>query len=260
MVQYQPLENIFSTIYWKHFDSLDKSNNNFSVGDIVSIAGKFGIENLEQFITIASATIVDKKDSTDEFNSEIIPFNTLYLIFNATVTRDLKTSGETIHFRVETCKYNSCTRNCDIHIPITIYYPIQCSRFNHLRTNLKIGKLLMISGFLYIIKSTVTIIEAMDVDYLKQEISYNTSKNLFQTNTHPFIDLNRIADEISAMTLSIHNNKTKQNDDDNEQKQNIKTEYDPGKEKVKEIKKETEKENRINIKIIITMILNKRLT
>ncbi|CAG8760573.1 3218_t:CDS:1, partial [Gigaspora rosea] len=99
MVQYQPLENIFSTIYWKHFDSLDKSNNNFSVGDIVSIAGKFGIENLEQFITIASATIVDKKDSTDEFNSEIIPFNTLYLIFNATVTRDLKTSGETIHFR-----------------------------------------------------------------------------------------------------------------------------------------------------------------
>ncbi|RIB24979.1 hypothetical protein C2G38_2167122 [Gigaspora rosea] len=125
IAQYQPSENVFSTIHWKRFDSSDKSNNNFLIGDIVSIAGKFVIENSEQFITIASATIVDKKDSTDEFNSEIITFNTIHLMFNATVTHDLKTSGETIHFGVETREYNSYTGNHDIHISITVYYPIQ---------------------------------------------------------------------------------------------------------------------------------------
>ncbi|CAG8719414.1 22240_t:CDS:1, partial [Gigaspora rosea] len=56
---------------------------------------------------------------------------------------------------------------------------------------------------------------ATNVNYLKQEISYNTSKNSVQTNTHPFTDLNRIADEISAMTSSIHNDRTKQDDDNN---------------------------------------------
>ncbi|CAG8543320.1 16136_t:CDS:2 [Gigaspora rosea] len=154
----------------------------------------FTHENSKQFITITSATIVDKKDSTDEFNSEIIPFNTVYLMFNTTITRDLKTS------------------------------------------------------------------EATDVDYLKQEVSYNTSKNPFQANTHPFTDLNRIANEISATTSSIHNNRTKQNDNDNEQKQNIKSEHDLEKKRSKKIKKETEKENHINIKIMIAMTLNKHLT
>ncbi|RIB18644.1 hypothetical protein C2G38_2184009 [Gigaspora rosea] len=143
MAQYQSSENVFSTIHWKRFDSSDKSDNNFSVGYIVSITGKFVIKNSDQFITITSATIVDKKDSTDEFNSEIIPFNTLHLMFNATVTHDLKTSGETIHFGL--------------------------MKF--------------------------------------------------------------------ATTSSIHNNKTNQNDDSNEQEQNIKTEHDPEKEKIEENKK-----------------------
>ncbi|RIB30601.1 hypothetical protein C2G38_2152240 [Gigaspora rosea] len=163
------------------FITTKNENNSFIYGDIVSIAGKFVIENSEQFITIALATVVDKKDSTDEFNSEIIPF---HLIFNATVARDLKTSSETIHFGVETREYNSCT---------------QCW--------------------------------ALD-----------------QT------------DEISTTISSIHNDRTKQDDDNNEQKQNIKPERDLKKEKIKEIKKKTEKENHINIKMMIAMTLNKHLT
>ncbi|CAG8743236.1 12151_t:CDS:1, partial [Ambispora leptoticha] len=141
--------------------------------DIVSITGKFVIENSEQYITIASATKVDKKDSSDEFNLELIPLNTPHLMFNTTVICDLNTMGETIHFGVETKEYNSCTGNRDIYMPITVFYPIQHTRFNHLRANLKIGKPLMISGFLHIIKSTTIMVEATDIDYLRQEINYN---------------------------------------------------------------------------------------
>lgn len=200
--QYQPSEHTFTTIHWKRFDSTDSSKTDFSVGDIVSIAGKFVVENSEQFITIASATVVDKKDSKDEFDAELIPLNTPHVMLNVTVTRDLKTSGDTIHFGVETREYNSCTGNHDIHMPITVFYPVQRSRFNHLRANLKINKPLMVSGFLHIIKSTVTMVEATDVDYLKQEVNYNITKNPLQTTTKTFTDLDRIADEIHATTSS----------------------------------------------------------
>ncbi|CAG8782697.1 16825_t:CDS:2, partial [Gigaspora rosea] len=55
------------------------------------LTGKFVVENSEQYITVASATKVDKKDSSDEFNAELVPLNTPHLMFNATVTRDLNT-------------------------------------------------------------------------------------------------------------------------------------------------------------------------
>ncbi|CAG8500602.1 16701_t:CDS:2 [Gigaspora rosea] len=57
MAQYQLSENTFATVYWKHFDTSNNSKVDFSVGDIVSIAGKFVIENSDQFITIASVMI-----------------------------------------------------------------------------------------------------------------------------------------------------------------------------------------------------------
>ncbi|CAG8777129.1 14572_t:CDS:1, partial [Racocetra fulgida] len=106
--------------------------------------------------------------------------------------------GETIHFGVETKEYNSCTGNRDIYMPITVFYPIQHTRFNHLRANLKIGKPLMISGFLHIIKSTTIMVEATDIDYLRQEINYNVTKNPYQTTPHALINLNKIADEVST--------------------------------------------------------------
>ncbi|RIB21038.1 hypothetical protein C2G38_2034720 [Gigaspora rosea] len=197
MAQYQSSENTFATVHWKRFNDLKVD---FSVGDIVSVAGKFVIENSEQFITIASATIVNKENSKDEFDAQLISLNTPHVMFNVTVTRDLKTSGDTVHFGVETHEYNSCTGNRDIHMPITVFYPVQRSRFNHLSSNLKINKPLMVSGFLHLIKTTVIMVEATDVDFLKQETNYNITKNPFQTTTHSFTNLDRIAEEIHATT------------------------------------------------------------
>ncbi|KAF0437039.1 hypothetical protein F8M41_004523 [Gigaspora margarita] len=85
-------------------------------------------------------------------------------------------------------------------MPIAVFYPVQHSRFNHLCANLKINKLLIVLGFLHIIKSTITMVEAMDVDYLKQEVNYNIIKNPLQTTTKTFTDLDRIADKIYTTT------------------------------------------------------------
>ncbi|RIB00618.1 hypothetical protein C2G38_2233625 [Gigaspora rosea] len=109
IAQYQPSKNTYATINWKHFDPPSNFNDDFSVGNIVSIAGKFAIENSEQYVTIASATVVDKKDSKDEFDEQSIPLNAPHLMFNAIETCDLKTLGETVYFGVETRKYNFCT-------------------------------------------------------------------------------------------------------------------------------------------------------
>ncbi|CAG8671131.1 1030_t:CDS:1, partial [Gigaspora rosea] len=90
IAQYQSSENTFVSLCWKLFDSSNKSFD-FSVRDIVTLARKFVIENSEQYITVASVTKVDKKDSSDKFYAELIFLNTLHLMFNATVTRDLNT-------------------------------------------------------------------------------------------------------------------------------------------------------------------------
>lgn len=87
-------------------------------------------------------------------------------------------------------------------MPITIFYPIQRNRFNHLRSNFKIGRLLMVSGFLHIIKSTI-MIETTDIDYLRQHTIYNTTKNLYQTTTPTFVNLDKIAEEINTANPSI---------------------------------------------------------
>ncbi|RIB28075.1 hypothetical protein C2G38_2158815 [Gigaspora rosea] len=136
IAQYQSSENTFVSLCWKLFDSSNKSFD-FSVRDIVTLARKFVIENSEQYITVASVTKVDKKDSSDKFYAELIFLNTLHLMFNATVTRDLNT--------------------------------------------------------------IVTMVEATDIDYLKQEINYNTTKNPNQTTPQSLSNLNKMADEINAL-------------------------------------------------------------
>ncbi|RIB23262.1 hypothetical protein C2G38_2291528 [Gigaspora rosea] len=154
-----------------------------------------------------------KKNPSNEFDTQSIPINIPHLMFNATVTQELKTSGKTVHFGVETREYNSYTGNRDIHMPVTVFYPIQRNRFNHLRSNLKIGKLLMISGFLHIVKSTI-MIEATDVDYLRQDTIYNTTKTPHQPSLPAFTDLDKIAEEINTPNPSIQKKQNIVNLDD----------------------------------------------
>ncbi|CAG8834292.1 41846_t:CDS:2, partial [Gigaspora margarita] len=104
--------------------------------EIVSLARKFVIKNSEQYIIVASATKVNKKNSSDEFSAELVPLNTSHLIFNVTVIHDLNT--------------------------------------------------------------IVTMVEATDIDYLRQEINYNTTKNPNQAIPQSLSNLNKIANEINA--------------------------------------------------------------
>ncbi|RIB17875.1 hypothetical protein C2G38_2142388 [Gigaspora rosea] len=98
-------------------------------------------------------------------------------------------------------------------MPVIVFYPIQRNRFNHLRSNLKIGKLLMISGYLHIVKSTI-MIEATDIDYLRQDTIYNTTKTLYQPSLPAFTDLDKIAEEINTPNPSIQKKQNIVNLDD----------------------------------------------
>lgn len=46
-------------------------------------------------------------------------------------------------------------------------------------------------------------IETTDIDYLRQHTIYNTTKNLYQTTTPTFVNLDKIAEEINTANPSI---------------------------------------------------------
>ncbi|CAG8732805.1 4201_t:CDS:1 [Dentiscutata erythropus] len=52
-------------------------------------------------------------------------------------------------------------------------------------------------------------VEAIDIDYLRQENSYNTTKNPLQTTTQAFTELDQIANEINVKTPSTTQKKSK---------------------------------------------------
>lgn len=71
IAQYQLSKNTFESIHWKYFDSPDKSRENFSIGDIVSIVGKYGMESSEQYFTMLQLLSLTK--ITQTMNSTFNP-------------------------------------------------------------------------------------------------------------------------------------------------------------------------------------------
>ncbi|CAG8855310.1 39114_t:CDS:1, partial [Gigaspora margarita] len=140
----------------------------FSTGDIVMFAGKFIIENLEQYITVSYACIIATGDPKQVFEASEILISTPHCMFPVQITREQKEVEESTYFDTECYQYNSHTNSKKARMKLRAFYPTNAPRFAYLRTNnnIRMGRTFIISGFVRCITSNFTVVEVTDVDFI----------------------------------------------------------------------------------------------
>ncbi|CAG8803121.1 29084_t:CDS:2, partial [Gigaspora margarita] len=168
---------ISHTIKWKHFFSSNESPQLFNPRDIIFISGKYVVENSEECVTVAYASIIDAGKPEREFDMIGIPVCDTHLMVSANVNRNPKKTEEFIHFGVECTEYNAITGSSNIKIEIIVLYASQSVRFKHLgllEINIKIANNYLILEFIKFSDFGKILIEATDIDYQKSSIYYPT--------------------------------------------------------------------------------------
>ncbi|RIB01829.1 hypothetical protein C2G38_2229568 [Gigaspora rosea] len=94
LAKYQTAENDFKTINWKYFYPFNQPRTEFSTGDIVMFAGKFIVENLEQYVTVSSICVIATGDPEQVFEANEIPLSTPHCMFLVQITCEQKEIGE----------------------------------------------------------------------------------------------------------------------------------------------------------------------
>ncbi|CAG8849670.1 33070_t:CDS:2, partial [Gigaspora margarita] len=143
---YQTAENDFKIINWKYFYPFNQPRTEFSTGDIVIFAGKFIIENLEQYITVSYACIIATGDPEQVFEASEILISTPHCMFPVQITYEQK----------------------EVRMKLRAFYPINAARFAYLHTNnnIRMGRTFIISGFVRRVTSDFTVVEVTDVDFI----------------------------------------------------------------------------------------------
>ncbi|RIB06907.1 hypothetical protein C2G38_2115022, partial [Gigaspora rosea] len=207
IAKYQTEENEFKIVHWKYFYPYDRPYTEFSVGDIVMFAGKFIVENLEQYITVSSACVIVAGDPEQVFEANEIPLSTPHCMIPIQVIRDPKELGDSTYFDAMCCQYNSITSSKNVHMKLRLFYPTNSPRFTYLRANnsIKMTRSFIVSGFIRRVTSEFTIIEVTDVDFMPTNVGsvQNTqeSSSSSSSNNRSVIDL--IADDVDfAATTS----------------------------------------------------------
>ncbi|CAG8777801.1 17992_t:CDS:2 [Gigaspora margarita] len=139
---------------------MNKQPQLFIPSDLVFFSEKYVIENLEQCITIAYATITNNKNPNYEFDVSDIPVYVLY---------------------------------CIISVIVNLLYSSQATRFQkYLGTsgsNIKLGNGYFVLRLFEFSKSGQIIIEATDIDYLRTStLNHNTFENSFLINSKTLVD------------------------------------------------------------------------
>ncbi|CAG8826995.1 5396_t:CDS:1, partial [Racocetra persica] len=132
LAKYKLSEQTSHTISWKYFFSTNRPSRLFTPGDLVLISGRFVVENSEQCMTIAYATILNNRDSNYEFKFIDIPICIPHCIFSILVNRNPKKLEEFIHFGVKCVEYNSITGSANIKMEMTVFYSSKSIKFKHL--------------------------------------------------------------------------------------------------------------------------------
>ncbi|RIA99967.1 hypothetical protein C2G38_2236287 [Gigaspora rosea] len=102
LAKYQTAENDFKTINWKYFYPFNQPRTEFSTGEIVMFAGKFIVENLEQYVTVSSICVIATGDPEQVFEANEIPLSTPH--------------WESTYFDAECYQYNSHTNSKKAHM------------------------------------------------------------------------------------------------------------------------------------------------
>lgn len=189
-------------IKFKYFLSANQSPRMFTTGDTVFISGKYVIENSEPCFTIAYSSIIGNKNPNHEFNTTALPVCIPHCMYSVIVSREAKEVSEFVHFGAETIEYNSITGKPDVKMDFTIIYPSKSPRFKYLGpsgSNIKLRSTYFISGLFRFSKTGKMMIEATDIDYLRNSnISITTPESsLSTTDTPSIIDI--IDDDVDSI-------------------------------------------------------------
>jgi len=203
LAKYQIEENEFRIVHWKYFYPYNQPYTEFSAGDIVMFAGKFVVENLDQYITVSYPCIIATGDSERAFAADEIPLSAPHCMFTIQVTRDPKELEGSTYFDATNSQYNSVTNSKNVLMKLRVFYPTNAPRFSFLRPNsIKTNKTYIVSGFIRRVTTDFTIIELTDIDFISTNVSSvqyvqeSTSSNT--SNNRSFIDL--IAEDVDSTT------------------------------------------------------------
>ncbi|CAG8674291.1 13412_t:CDS:2, partial [Gigaspora margarita] len=153
--------------------------------NIVFITSKYIIDNSEECIAIAYASIIDTGKPEHEFDISSIPICISYCMITVCINRTPKKTEEFIHFGADCVKYNSVTRSSNIKIEITILYDSQ---------------------------STCSIIDiiAEDIDSVTTQISNQSSSKMMPAFTIPDIKINSTNEKKNQSKSKVRNNNKEQ--------------------------------------------------
>ncbi|CAG8661929.1 17088_t:CDS:2, partial [Cetraspora pellucida] len=168
---------IIATIRWKYFIPTDPPAQQIMFSDIIFISGKYIIENTEECVTVAYASIVNTENAEHEFNSYNVPVCDPHVMFYVGVNRKPKETEDFIHFGI-------------------------------VGANIKVGNKYTISGHVKFSDLGKMMIEATDIDYVKgSEFNYNTSENSSSIKSNVRSIINVIADDVESTSLPIKKSK-----------------------------------------------------
>ncbi|CAG8574244.1 2383_t:CDS:1, partial [Scutellospora calospora] len=201
--KYQADKDDFKIVRWKYFYPFEKAYTDFSVGDIVMFAGKFVVENLEQYVIASSVSVITVSGPNQEFGADEILLSAPHCIFLILVKRDSQSIRDSTYFDADCFQYNSFTNSKRVHMKLRILYPTNAPRFTYIHANnsIKSGRTFLVSGFVRRISPEVIAMEATDIDFMYasnavvnhnvQEISSTT------TSSHRSV-FDEIIDEIES--------------------------------------------------------------
>ncbi|RIB23975.1 hypothetical protein C2G38_2071214 [Gigaspora rosea] len=205
--KYQPVLDDFSIIQWKYFYPFEKPYVEFSVGDIVMLAGKFVVENSEQYITASNVCVVATRDPNQEFNAADIPISIPHCMLPVLVKNEPQNLREITYFDTKCSQYNSFTNSKNVLMKIRVHYPANSKRFTYLRANnsIRTGRTFLISGFFRRISSDMTTMEATDIDSFitpNAKTTFELEDKIFlsSSNSNNRSDIDLIIDEIESNT------------------------------------------------------------
>ncbi|CAG8716320.1 16009_t:CDS:1, partial [Cetraspora pellucida] len=171
--KYQIVENDFKIIHWKYFYPFNQPYTEFLAGDVVMFAGKFIVENLEQYFTVFYPCVIAPTDPDHEFQAEEIPLSVPHCMFPTLVIREPKECGDSMYFDSICYQYNSITNSRNVQMKLRIFYPTDAPHFSYLHVNnsVKTGRTFIVSGFIRCITSDFTIVELTDFDFISTNVN-----------------------------------------------------------------------------------------
>lgn len=204
LAKYKILNENSQTVKWKYFYTTNEQPQLLTPGDLVFISGKYVLENLEQYITVSYASVINNENPNREFDVSDVPKCIPYCMISVTANQSKKVE-DYIHFEVESIEYNSVTSSSSVRMQMTVLYLSQAIRFQkYLVTsgsNIKLENTYFVLGLFKFSKSGQVIIKATDIDYLRTSaLNHNTFENSSSVNSKHRSIIDIVADNIESVS------------------------------------------------------------